>query len=375
MTSHKTRMTLSRLLALGWMALLGLITACRPANMTPAVLDLPTASGTNADASAPLPAIVIGYNAPGQDGAQIAIMDGLVRQAQAKGWQVLITNSNRDSARQNSQIAYLIEQGVRAVVVVPDDSHKICESVNLARQAGVLFYTIDRAPLDCEINMAILSDNRLAGRQAGEAMIALLTERYGRAQGTVLEIQGDLSQNVAILRGAGFHEVVDRYADVQVISRPTGWQADEFAQAVQEVLVTRPLLDGIYLHSDCVGVPAILPVLDQLGLQVPRGQSGHILITGIDGCPETLQAIRDGYVDQTASQPFPDMGLIVEWIEIELNGGAIQPGPVTHQSVNWPSCTIEPSEVGWQLLLPTIPVTPANAAAPNLWGNHQPLRP
>ncbi|MBN1933278.1 MAG: sugar ABC transporter substrate-binding protein [Anaerolineae bacterium] len=343
------------LCVIGLVFLLGQFAACAP---SPPV-EVEPAEGS----------LTIGYNSPALDGAQIAIMDGLLDQAQEKGWQVITTNSNRDSQVQASQIAYMLDQGVRAVVVVPDDSHKICESVAQAREAGVLFYTIDRAPLDCEVNMAVLSDNRMAGRQAGEAMVELLTERYGRPQGVVLEIQGDLNQNVALERGAGFHEIVDQYPDIQVISRPTQWQASEFARAVEEVLSVRPLLDGICLHSDCVGVPAILPILDQMGCKVPRSQAGHIFITGVDGCAETLQAIRDGYVDQTSSQPFPDMGIIVDWIALELEGKTIEPGLVMREGMSWSPASVEYSATGWQLLLATMSVTADNVADTRLWGN------
>jgi len=327
---------------------------------------------SSASISTELPAptpVLIGLSTTNGDKAQVTIMESMVRHIEQKGWQAVVTNSNRDSAQQAAQIAYLVQRGVRAVIAVPDDSYKICESVELVRATGLPFYTIDRAPLGCEIDMAVLSNNYLAGRQAGEAMVRLLSERYGRPQGTVLEIQGDLRQNVAILRRDGFHAVVERFPDILVLSRPTQWQAAEFAQAVQEVLQNHPLLDGIYLHSDCVGVPAILPVLRQMGRLASREQPQHLFITGVDGCPETLQAIRDGLIDQTSSQPFPDMGILVEWIEIELAGGTIDPGPVVREGAPWSPAQIERDATGLQLLLNTTSVTIENVNDTALWGN------
>lgn len=312
----------------------------------------------------------IGLSNPASaDAAQTMIAESLVAHIEQKGWQAIVTDSNRSSAQQAAQIVYLMQRDVRAVIAVPEDSRQICESVDLVRAAGLPFYTVDRAPLGCEVNLAVLSDNELAGRQAGEAMVRLLSERYGEPRGTVLEIQGDLEQNVALLRRDGFHAVIDRFPGIQVISRPTRWQASEFAQAVEEVLQAHPLLDGIYLHSDCVGVPAVLPVLQSLGRLISRGRPDHLVITGVDGCPETLQAIRNGWVDQASSQPFPDMGVIVEWIAVELAGGAIEPGPVVREGASWSPARIERGEAGPYLLLRTISVTVENVDDPTLWGN------
>ena len=117
-------------------------------------------------------------------------MSGLVNAAEAKGWEVIASNANFDAEAQANQIDNFISQGVDAIVVVPVDSQAICSSVQRATDAGIPFYTIDRAPLGCEINMTVQSDNYMAGAQAAEGLVALLTERYGSASGTVLELAG-----------------------------------------------------------------------------------------------------------------------------------------------------------------------------------------
>lgn len=316
--------------------------------------------------------VTLGYSNPGLIGGQESITRGLIGHAGQKGWRVIVTNANSDPDVQASQIEYLISLGVDAIVATPVDSEKICASVARAREAGIPFYTIDRTPVGCEVNMTVLSDNYMAGVQAGEAMVALLTEKYGEPRGVVLELQGDLQTNVAVLRGAGFHSVVDRYPDIRVISRETDWQASRFAAAAREVLSNTDI-DGIYLHSDAIGIPEILPVLERLGKKVPRGQPGHIFITSVDANPVGLEAIRAGYADQASSQPIPDFGLIVNWIEKELNGEPIQAGEVVEQDALWSPAAVERGPSGWQLILATTSVTVENVDDPALWGNQQPV--
>src|SRR3712207_5207335 len=148
--------------------------------------------------------VVIGYSAPGLVGAQAQIQAGLVNGAKAKGWEVLTTTSGGDAQKQLNDINDFIAQQVDAIVAVPDDSAGICQAVQAAKDANIPFFTIDRSPSGCAIDMTILSDNYLAGKQSGEALVAFLTERHGSPKGKVLEITGNLAQNVAQLRGGGF---------------------------------------------------------------------------------------------------------------------------------------------------------------------------
>ena len=313
--------------------------------------------------------VTVGYGAPELSGGQGVIMNGMVTGGEQKGWAVVTTNANFDAAQQANQIDYFLSLGVDAIVVVPVDSQAICSSVQKAKDAGVPFYTIDRAPIGCEINMTVQSDNYLAGKQSAEAMVALLTEKYGEPKGTVLELQGDLGQNVAQLRGGGFNDVMKEYPNIKIISKPTEWKAEKFAQATQDVVSTEEI-DGIYMHSDCVGTKVVLSALEQLGKKVPRGEEGHIFLTGVDGCPDALQAIRDGYSDQASSQPMPDFGVVLsDYILSEINGEEIKEGTVTKEGALWSPATIEKADTGFMLNLATTSVTIDNVDEPALWGN------
>ncbi|MCL6613661.1 MAG: sugar ABC transporter substrate-binding protein [Firmicutes bacterium] len=317
--------------------------------------------------------LLIGYGAPELYGGQLDIQNGLVRHAQALGFEVLTTNANGDAVKQANQIDDFIAMRVDAIVVVPVDSAAICSSIRKARQAGIPFYTIDRAPIGCTPDsapeMVVLADNYMAGRQAGEAMVKLLTQKYGKPQGTVLELQGDLGTNVAILRGRGFNDVIKQYPNIKVIQKPTNWQADRFAAITRDVLSVQKV-DGIYLHSDNIGIPAVIPTLRQLGLLKKRGEKGHIFITGVDGGPAMLQAIREGWADAAASQPLNDFGIVAEFILARLQGKEIKEQTVTREGALWSPAQVRKADWGgWELLLATTLVTPENVNDPRLYGN------
>ena len=313
--------------------------------------------------------VVIGYAAPSLVGAQLQIQQGLVDGAEAKGWQVLTVTSDGDAQKQLNDINDYIAQGVDAIVAVPDDSAGICVAAQAAKDQGIPFYTIDRSPSGCEINMTVLSDNFLAGQQSGEAVVAYLTEKYGEPKGTVLEITGDMGQNVAQLRGGGFQEVINANPGIDLITQIGAWDAAAGVDIVRDIASAEDL-DAIYFHSDCVYTPGTLQVLEELGKLVPRGEEGHIMLAGVDACLQALDSIRAGYSDQASNQPIPDFGVVaVDFIEKELAGEAIEAGEVVQEGALWSPARIEMSDIGPQLFLSTTSVSADNVDDERLWGN------
>jgi len=315
--------------------------------------------------------ITIGYAAPGLVGGQINIQETLLRYAQKMGWQVSVTNSNGDAQKQNDDIDYLISQGVSAIVAVPQDSAAICAGIAKAKAANIPFYTIDRAPTGCAANMTIESDNVLAGQQAGQAMVDAIKAKNGSETGTVLEITGDLGQDVGQKRRDGFHSVVDKYPNIKVIQKVGNWDAAVGATAVRDVLTATPTLDGIYMASDAVYISGTLSELKAANKLFKVGVKGHVILTSVDGSPAGVQAIKDGWGDESSNQPIPDFGLIVNFIQQELNGKPVQEGQFTQTGALWSPAQIAKNSDGTMTcMLATTPVTAANAANPALWANY-----
>ena len=314
--------------------------------------------------------VTVGYSAPSLVGGQLDIQNSLVVAAQKKMWQVITVNANGDSQRQNDDIDYFVSLGVKAIVAVPNDSAGICAGVEKATKAGIPFYTIDRSPSGCKINMTVLSDNRQAGQQSGQAVVDFLTQKYGAPKGKVLGITGDLGQNVGVLRRDGFHDILDKNTDIQVIQKVGNWQADLGQNIVTDVATGNPDLDAIYMHSDFVYMSGTIAALKQLNMLFKRGEKGHIFLAAVDGGPIGLQAIRDGWADQCSVQPVPDFGIVVNWIEQELGGQPVKEGPVVQEGALWSPAQIKINTDGTpELFLSTTSATEKNVDDPGLWGN------
>ncbi len=313
--------------------------------------------------------VTIGYSAPELIGGQGTIMASMINGAESKGWKVIPSNANSDAATQANQIDSFISLGVKAIVAVPVDSKAVCASVQKAHDAGIFFFTIDRAPLGCEVDLTIQSDNYLAGKQSGEELVKLLKEKYGEEKGTVLELQGDLGQNVAQLRGGGFDDVLKQYPKIVLIQKPTNWDAAKFASSTQDVASSTDL-DAVYMHSDCVGTKPVTAALQQVGKLYKTGEKGHIFLVGVDGCRDALQSIRDGYSNEASSQPITDFGVVMaDYMEKIFNGEQIKEETVTKEGALWSPAVLKKTDTGFVANLATTAVTKENVDIKGLWGN------
>ena len=219
------------------------------------------------------------------------------------------------------------------------------------------------------MEMTVLADNNLGGNQSGNAVVAHLTKKYGEPKGTVLHITGNLAQNVAQLRKAGFDEIINQHSNIEHITKDGEWQVEKGVQIVRDVLSVRDV-DAIYLHSDCAYSESTVQTLKEMDQYAPRGEDGHIFIAAIDGCSSALNLIREGSTDQASGQPIPDFGsMVVVYIEKKLNGEAIEEGTVVQEGALWSPAQLVMTDVGFQLFLSTTDISIDNVDNPGLWGN------
>ena len=102
----------------------------------------------------------------------------------------------------------------------------------------------------------------------------------------------------------------------------------------------------------------------------PKGEEGHVIITSVDAAAWMLDAIRAGIADASASQPIYDFGIIVNWIEKELNGEAIEEGVVEKDGALWSPANVKLNADGsFELFLSSVLVTLENVDNPGLWAN------
>ncbi|WP_344376572.1 sugar ABC transporter substrate-binding protein [Agromyces tropicus] len=304
--------------------------------------------------------VVIGMSvAKLTDPFQLAMIDYAEQFADEEGASIMSpTNADSDPAKQTTDIQTTLTQSPSAIIVAPVDAKAIVPSITKANQQNVPVISIDQAPGGGEVAMVVRADNEGMGRTGCEEMGRLL-----EGSGTVLELQGELSSANGLDRSTGFSEcMAENFPDITVVQKPTDWQMDRATDAVQTVVSTQDV-DGIFMASDYF-IPGVQKVLTSLDRWVATGEDGHITLVGIDGAPDALQLIRDGYQDATVSQPANLYGeWAVKYAIAAAAGETFQAGPTDHDS------EIIEVETGLADLLPAPLVTSENVDDDILWGN------
>ena len=312
---------------------------------------------------------LVGYMAPNTAEGQIMFMDSFVRYAEAAGMEVATVNADSDVTKQDTQCTDLIAQGVNAIVMVPVDSQAIVACVDRATEAGVPVFGIDRQPFSADTVMTVMSNNYMAGEQGAECVAERLTEKYGEPKGKVIEVTGDLGTNVAQLRGNGFNDKMKDYPNIEVTTLPTDWMPETGANVVQDAFAADPTIDAIYWHSDFTGA-GIIPALDEIGFLTKVGEEGHVFICGIDGDPNSLLNMAEGWQDATVNQPMLDFGVLANFVKKYLDGEELTAGVYEEEGMKWSPANIEETEYGLTMSLATWLITADDVDDPTLWGNY-----
>lgn len=292
------------------------------------------------------------------------IMSDLVqRDAKEMGLDMLPTvDSNADAAKQVTDFTTLLGQGVKGILVTANDSKAIKAALDQAEAKGVPVVSADTGPSPGSGKVAM--SVRVSGVAMGEQACQVLGEQL-KGEGTVLELQGALTNPAGIDRSQGFQDCIKaNHPDIEIVAKPADFVQEKATVAAEAVLTTNKDVDAIFLASDAAYLPGVLTVMQRLGLAKPVGEPGHIALVTIDGSPFALEEVRKGTVDTVISQPlggFVQYGL--DYLRRAMAGETFEPGPTDHDS------EIKETDGLLEDYLKAELVTKENADDPALWGN------
>ncbi|MFI7678191.1 sugar ABC transporter substrate-binding protein [Actinophytocola sp. NPDC049390] len=283
------------------------------------------------------------------------------RMAEEAGLDALPTvNADNDTQKQITDINNLLNQGVKGLVVTPLDSAAIVAGLNQAERKGVPVVSVDVAPESGKVAMVVRADNRAYGTKACD----VIGEKV--PQGKVIQIMGDLASVNGRDRSEAFRECMKtKYPKLQVLEIPADWQAEKAASGLEGLLTANPDVKGIYMQAGGVYLAPTLQALERKNLKFPVGDPRHIVLVSNDGIPQELEAIRNGELDATVSQPADDYAKYgMYWLKKAMAGETFSEGPTDHGST-----VVETMPGILEDQLPAPVVTKENVDDDALWGN------
>jgi simple sugar transport system substrate-binding protein/ribose transport system substrate-binding protein len=241
---------------------------------------------------------------------------------------VTTANSRNDIANLISNTQTFLDQGVRGIVMAPQDTAAIAPTLERLAAKKIPVVTIDTRPDIGEVFMVVRTDNRSYGTKACDFLGTKLA-----GAGKVVMLEGSLDSINGRDRTEAFNECMRKnYPGITVFGEATDWKGDIAAAKLEARLTSDPDVKGIYIQAS-FALAQTKQTLKQRGLQVPPGDPKHVFVVSNDGVPEELEDIRQGLIDATVNQPadqYAKYGLY--YVRAAIDGRTFQPGPTEHGS-------------------------------------------
>ena len=219
--------------------------------------------------------------------------DAAAARARSLGYRVRVDAHDDDAYRQDNLIDAAFASNAAAIILDNAGADSSIAAVRRATRAGIPCFLIDREINTTGVAKAqIVADNR----QGAEIVAENFAEAIGPGGGDYVELLGKESDTNAQVRTAGFHAVIDKQSKlVRVAAQAANWSQSEAFQKTETMLQAHPQIRGIIAGNDTMALGALAAVKSE-------GREG-IVITGLDGSPDAVAAIRAGEMRATSLQP------------------------------------------------------------------------
>ena len=244
------------------------------------------------------------------------------------GLELKTTNSQNDVATLTSNVQTLISQGVKGVVMAPQDTAAIATTLEQLAGKKIPVVSVDTRPDSGDVYMVVRADNRAYGEKACKFLGAKL-----KGAGKVVMLQGDLASINGRDRTEAFNDCMKaNFPNIKVFGEAANWDAATASQKLQTDLTANPDIRGVYMESS-FALAGTLQLLRQRGLLVSVDDPKHVFVVSNDGIPEELKNISEGAIDATVSQP---ADLYAKWalqyVKDAIAGKTYSPGKTDHDS-------------------------------------------
>lgn len=246
----------------------------------------------------------------------VQLKNGAEAAAEASGDTLVFLDANGDVSKQNNDIQDLITQGVSAIIINPVNPEAVAPSLAAAAAAGIPVITVDRPVTGGKVVAHVGRDNKTMGKLVGEAVVAKL-KADGVMGAKVIEIQGDAGGAVMMDRRDGFHAALEGSGHTIVEGPYAEYIRANAVTAMQDLLQANADVKVVYAHNDDMALGA-LQVLKENGRE-------DVLIAGVDGLSEALDAMVDGKYIATALNDPQYLGDVTIQVAREAAAGKTVP--------------------------------------------------
>jgi ribose transport system substrate-binding protein len=243
------------------------------------------AAGDNAEPGTP---VTIGFSAPAADHGWIAAIAANAQAQAAQYADVTLeaVNPTNDITQQIAAVETLINQGVDALVILPNDGSQLTSLGRRAMDAGIPVINLDRifdSPL--AYRTWIGGDNYGMGVSAGTYIGTRLRDA-GLANPVIGEIAGIDNLPLTQARSQGFSDALASFGFAVGPRQAADFTAQGGQRVAANLLQAAPQLDALWNHDDDQGI-GVLAAITQ------AGRSEFFMVGGA-GSANAMREIQGG---------------------------------------------------------------------------------
>lgn len=253
----------------------------------------------------------------------VTLNEGAQKAAEELGVTVTFMAPNtKDDAQQIEQVNNAVAGGYQAIIVAANGPDAISSALRDAASQGVKIVYVD-SPANVEAEATFSTDNKAAGKTAGETMLAKLTE-MGVTTGAIGIINVNAATDSCVMREEGFRSAFEG-TGFTLLETQYGEGDAAKSQSIAENYITQGVV-GIFGCNEGSTTGA--------GNAIKASGSSEIVGVGFDKSDAILGLIEDGHLLATMAQNPDVMGYEgVKAAVAALNGESLG-GAVTDTGVS-----------------------------------------
>lgn len=173
-------------------------------------------------------------------------IESVVQEINDHGLEVdlVIESADTDVQGQVQQIQNLINRGVNAIIVNPNDQNALNSALEEAVEAGIVVIAVDQ-----EIGAAGAYNVVIDQKEWAKISAQWLADQLG-GQGDIVLIEGFVGHPANEARMAGVQEVLDANPGLNVVGRESGmWDQATGQQVMSDFLASLPNIDGVWTQD------------------------------------------------------------------------------------------------------------------------------
>ena len=253
----------------------------------------------------------------------IGLNEGAQKAAQELGVEVTFMSPNvKDDAQQIECINNAVAGGYSAIVVAANGPDAVSSALKEAISAGIKIIYVD-SPANVDAEATFSTDNRAAGKTAGEEMLKAL-EAAGVTSGDIGIVNINAATNSTVMREEGFREAFEGSA-YNLLETQYGEGDAAKSQAIAENYITQGVV-GIFGCNEGATTGT--------GNAIKASGNSDIIGVGFDKSDAILGLVTDGYLLCTMAQNPDVMGYEGIKAAVAALGGEDLGGAVTDTGVS-----------------------------------------